>query len=227
MVQTLTDVYVYGVASSLISVSESAELLGISRARVHAMIANGTIRAEKIGHNWLIDRNEIARRKRQSQRRGRPLSCSTAWRSIRDAELPGEAQERDELRRRLRPRAHHEAVRAHSSVLVDLVHNPDVVLSGRHAADLHGLPAGADDSSLDAYVKQSFFDDLVDRGAVSVRSDAPNVRLHIIEDAAWAFEKSERFAPLIAVWLDLADADDRSERLVAEALLRYQRGDHR
>lgn len=44
---------------SFISVTEAAELLGISRVAVLKKIQKGEIKAEKVGHHYIIAKNEI------------------------------------------------------------------------------------------------------------------------------------------------------------------------
>ena len=45
--------------SSFITVTELAGLLGITRGAIHKKILNGQIRAEKVGHQYLIPRLEV------------------------------------------------------------------------------------------------------------------------------------------------------------------------
>jgi len=43
-----------------LSTIEAAELMGISRVAVFKQIKSGKLRAEKVGRNYIIDRNDLA-----------------------------------------------------------------------------------------------------------------------------------------------------------------------
>ena len=43
------------------SIAETATALGVTRQSVHSRIKRGLIRAERIGHQWVISDAEIAR----------------------------------------------------------------------------------------------------------------------------------------------------------------------
>jgi excisionase family DNA binding protein len=64
------------VASSCVTrgsgTSAAAQALGVSVRRVQAMIKQGTLRAEKVGRDWLIDEVEIERARQQARPPGRP-----------------------------------------------------------------------------------------------------------------------------------------------------------
>ena len=68
-----------------LSVAEAAKLLGVGVARVHQRIADGSLQAERIGSQWVVDELsvlEIAERRSS----GRPLSARSAWALIGLAE---------------------------------------------------------------------------------------------------------------------------------------------
>ena len=50
--------------------NETAKLLGFSQAHVRRLIMNGIIKAEKLGHNWLIKPKDIANIKRRREPNG-------------------------------------------------------------------------------------------------------------------------------------------------------------
>lgn len=60
-----------------ISVSQAADRLGVSVQRVHQHIADGSVPAERIGHQWAIDEADLVRLDRRPA--GRPLSPKSAW----------------------------------------------------------------------------------------------------------------------------------------------------
>ncbi|MBI4941302.1 MAG: helix-turn-helix domain-containing protein [Actinobacteria bacterium] len=81
---------------SSISVSEAARRLGVNVPRIHQRIADGSLRAERIGSQWVVDERsllEVAERRDA----GRPLSMRSAWAVI--AVSDGD----DESLRRLAP----------------------------------------------------------------------------------------------------------------------------
>ncbi|MDD1415575.1 helix-turn-helix domain-containing protein [Dolichospermum sp. ST_con] len=49
----------------LLSVAETAQLLAVTRQRIHDLIKNGQIIAHKLGHYYYIEANEIDRYKNQ------------------------------------------------------------------------------------------------------------------------------------------------------------------
>lgn len=60
------------------SVAEGAEMLGVHPQRLHQRIRQGSLAAEKIGNQWVVERDELRRLKHHSGP-GRPLSAKSAW----------------------------------------------------------------------------------------------------------------------------------------------------
>lgn len=60
-----------------VSVAEAADRLGVNAQRVHQRIADGSLSAERIGHQWVIDEADLARL--DARPAGRPLSSKSAW----------------------------------------------------------------------------------------------------------------------------------------------------
>lgn len=56
----------------MLSVSESAELLQVSPARVRALIAEGTLPARKVGRAWVLQEEDVMDRIACRPRGGRP-----------------------------------------------------------------------------------------------------------------------------------------------------------
>lgn len=78
----------------LISLPDAAERLGVDESRVRQRIADGSLRAEKIGGRWLIDDADLA--SISEHRPGRPLSALSAWAMVvAAAEQPGAANRSD------------------------------------------------------------------------------------------------------------------------------------
>ncbi len=61
-----------------LSVAEAAERLGVGVPRIHQRIADGSLRAERIGSQWVVDELSLLR---VGERKlpGRPLSARSAW----------------------------------------------------------------------------------------------------------------------------------------------------
>lgn len=65
-------------AGKFLSVAEASEVLGVHPQRVYKRVREGSLPAEKVGNQWLIEMSEVSRIKR-SARPGRPLSSKSAW----------------------------------------------------------------------------------------------------------------------------------------------------
>lgn len=50
-----------------VGLAEAASLLGVSHATLRAQIHRGRLRATKVGRDWLVDRLEIDRYRREVQ----------------------------------------------------------------------------------------------------------------------------------------------------------------
>ena len=60
-----------------ISVAEAASRLGVNVQRVHQRIADGSLPAERVGHQWTVEDADVARL--HGRPTGRPLSARSAW----------------------------------------------------------------------------------------------------------------------------------------------------
>lgn len=89
------------------SVAEAAKVLGVGPRRVQERILNGSLLAERVGHQWTIDEADLAAVKHHA-RPGRPLSEKSAWALIAVAAQDEQAlalvspPERSRARSRLR-----------------------------------------------------------------------------------------------------------------------------
>lgn len=61
-----------------LSVAEAAKRLGVGVPRVHQRISDGSLRAERIGAQWVVDELSLLR-VAESKSPGRPLSSRSAW----------------------------------------------------------------------------------------------------------------------------------------------------
>lgn len=64
--------------SARMSVGEVAEMLGVHPQRVHRRIRDGSLPAQKIGNQWVVELSD-AQRIRHHAGPGRPLSSKSAW----------------------------------------------------------------------------------------------------------------------------------------------------
>lgn len=209
--------------ADLYSVPEAAAALGVNDARVKAMIRDGTLDADKVAGRWLISREAIEGRRRRAPGRGRPLLPASAWRFIGDRSFAGEmvsasTDERDRWRRKLGGRADVRTGYLHPSLLEKLVDDERLVPAGRAAADLAGVPAGANPNYLDAYTPASFVQMLDSRRRVEWDAASANVRFRVVSDDLWPVPTAERFSQLLLAWCDLADDGDRAADMVFAAL---------
>lgn len=69
---------------SKLSVSQAAERLGVSPARIRQRIKDDSLVAEKIGGRWLVD---LESSRPQHAQRGRPVSPAAVWWSLASAEV--------------------------------------------------------------------------------------------------------------------------------------------
>jgi len=226
--------------STFLGVTDAAQALGINESRVRALIAAEEMAAEKIGGRWLIDPAEVARRKREPRRTGRPLSPVNAWAALLSAsgeDVPAglDPVSRWRIERSLgqvglvglharlsgRGRALHYV--ALPGALRELRTTEDVVLTGSSAAGHHKLELLGPET-IDAYVPASGLDRIVRATALRVASPREaDVILRAVPDGAWML-RGRKVAPIAAVGLDLADyPDSRSSRVGREVLARLDK----
>lgn len=62
----------------MLSVSECAQVLGVSTARVRQLIANGSLEATKVGRSWVLPEVAVYNRLLKNPSSGRPSSLSVA-----------------------------------------------------------------------------------------------------------------------------------------------------
>lgn len=62
----------------LVSIPDAARALGISRARVHQRVMDGSLPAQQVGHHWVIDEIDLPAVAHHAGP-GRPLSPTSAW----------------------------------------------------------------------------------------------------------------------------------------------------
>lgn len=178
-----------------VSVSEAAEYLGVSRQRVHALIASGRLEAERIGGRYAIRKSDLARPRQR--RAGRPLSAAMAGGLLRlvAGESPPDLDpaERHRLRRKaaalanaddtasllrqwLPRRADRQLYSAATADLAGLREDPRLMLSGMSHPSAHISAADL----IEGYVEVGDLEALVDDHLL-VHADDANVILHVAE----------------------------------------------
>lgn len=101
---------------SKLSVAEAADRLGVGVPRVHQRIADGSLRAERVGSQWAVEESSLLEAAERSEP-GRPFSVRSCWAIIAFAENDQQAL------RALRP-AERSRARARLERLLDLVSGP-------------------------------------------------------------------------------------------------------
>ena len=226
---------------SNISVAEAARRLGVGVPRVHKRIADGSLRAERIGSQWVVDELSLLRVAERNEP-GRPLSARSAWAIIALAEGDDEAlsrlapSERARAKARLnelldlaakRPQGEAEVRRSASALRLMFRNRADRVLRKAAAADLPGLrddarwqslasPAVSSiaSSDVDGYLAGRDVDSLSrDFLLMPADSDA-NVVIHVLPESQQAYPQSK-----LLLAADLADQRGPREELRAAALL--------
>lgn len=66
------------VSMGAVSVAQAAERLGVSVPRIHQRIADGSLVAQRIGSQWVLDERSLLH-VQERNRPGRPLSARSAW----------------------------------------------------------------------------------------------------------------------------------------------------
>ena len=75
----------------LLSVAQAAKQLGVSISRVHRMVSDGVLPAQRVGSQWIIDARDVRRAERFSA--GRPLSARSAWAVLLAADEPPHSEQ--------------------------------------------------------------------------------------------------------------------------------------
>lgn len=184
----------FGYSCSMqLSVSEYAEARGISRQRALALISSGQIKAKRIGHSWAIDQLEVSRRPAIS----RPLSPRLARlliAAMSSERVDLDAQERyflDRYLKRLRSEPAplgllHSWLRARQVRIIDVAANPADL--AEVASDHRVIASGISDAraglssarEFEGYVAAAAREGFM-RDNLLLESDAPNVRLHVVD----------------------------------------------
>jgi excisionase family DNA binding protein len=224
-----------------VSVAQAAQRLGVSVPRIHQRIADGSLVAERIGSQWVVDERSLLRVQERSKP-GRPHSARSAWAVIavsekdRDRIGPGgpaaSARARMQLKRLLEPA---ELPASGEEAVGDLAVSLRSVFRNRaqrrllraSPADLADLRAddrwallvdlgasGIASADIEGYLGESDVDGVV-RDYLLVEADGDaNVVLHVIPDAQYPYPESR-----LRLAADLAEhRGPREEARAAELL---------
>jgi excisionase family DNA binding protein len=200
-----------------ISVAQAAERLGVSVPRIHQRIADGSLLAERIGSQWVVDERSLLHVQERSKP-GRPHSARSAWAVIaaseddRDRMRPSGpaawARARMQLNRLLEPAVNaagdEEAVSDLAVSLRSVFRNrakrrllraapadlADLRADDRWAMLVDPGASGIASPDVEGYLGESRVDGVVrDYLLVEAASDA-NVVLHVIPDAQHPYPAS-------------------------------------
>jgi excisionase family DNA binding protein len=224
-----------------VSVAEAAKRLGVGVPRIHQRIADGSLRAERIGSQWVVDELSLLRVAERKEA-GRPLSSRSAWALIALAEGDEEALaelapvERARAKARLDELLAHVAkrpkgegdVRRVASVLRLLFRNrASRELRKAAAADLSGLRedvrwqslvssavSGIASVDVEGYLEARDLKALSQDFLLMPADRDDNVVIHVLPDGQRAYPNSKL---LLAV--DLAEKRGPREELRAAELL--------
>jgi excisionase family DNA binding protein len=218
-----------------VSVAQAAERLGVSVPRIHQRIADGSLVAERVGSQWVVDERSLGR-VQERHKAGRPLSARSAWAVIATSASSrgpaGRARARQQLDRLLEPavelaadeqavsdmavslrsvfrnRAQRRLFRAASADLADLK------VDERWAMLVDLGASGIASADVEGYLGESNVDGfLKDYLLVDADRDA-NVILHVIPDGQDPFPESR-----LRLAADLAEhRGPREEARAAELL---------
>lgn len=224
-----------------VSVAQAAERLGVSVPRIHQRIADGSLAAERIGSQWVVDERSLLR-VQERRKAGRPLSARSAWAVIAASEGDGDrlrpngpaasARARMQLKRLLEPAvervAGEEAVgdlavslrsifrnRAQRRLLraapVDLA---DLRADDRWVKIVELGASGIASADVEGYLAESEVDGVV-RDYLLVEADRDaNVVLHVVPDGQYPYPESR-----LRLAADLAEhRGPREEARAAELL---------
>jgi excisionase family DNA binding protein len=235
-----------------VSVAQAAERLGVSVPRIHQRIADGSLSAERIGSQWVVDERSLLRIQERSKA-GRPYSARSAWAVIAASEddsdrvggsaLAVSARARMQLNRLLEPAvepvADEEVVRRLVVSLRSVFRNrADRRLLRTAAADLADLRAderwamivdlgssGLASPDVEGYLAESLVEGIL-KDYLLVESDRDaNVVLHVVSDGQYPYPDSR-----LRLAADLAERrgpreEARAAELLHELALEWKAGE--
>jgi excisionase family DNA binding protein len=224
-----------------ISVAQAAERLGVSVPRIHQRIADGSLSAERIGSQWVVDERSLLRIQERSKA-GRPYSARSAWAVIAasgdDSDRVGVSvpavspRARMQLKRLLEPAvepvADEEAVRnlvvSLRSVLLNRAGRRLLRAAPADLADLRADErwamivdlgsSGIASADVEGYLAESLVEGILEDYLLVEADRDANVVLHVVSDGQYPYPDSR-----LRLAADLAEhRGPREEARAAELL---------
>lgn len=192
-----------------LTVAEAAARLGVDDSRARRMLRDGVLPGRRVGRQWLVPSEEVARLSGHGRRAGRPLAPARAWGLLDlldDGSAPwlspvARSQTRTLLRRLAGADADRwrAALRARSDVLRCRVHPAAVrrlveegsgvaLAAGENEAVRRGIDLVAFDAVPQVYVRPQEWPRLERELMVKVGPGDPNLVLRVPR-AVWPFER--------------------------------------
>ena len=228
-------------------VAEAAERLGVDRSRVRQLLNAGDLQGRRVGRDWLVSAEDVARLQGQRRRPGRPLGPLRAW-GLLDLLAGGPASwlsysarsqvrasmsrlqdvDADRWRSMLRGRSRVVRVVAHPASIPRLLARPEVHVAGVNEAVRRGFDLVALGSQRDeAYVPGQEWPAL--KKSLALRDAGPGESANLvvrIPERVWPFESSGGVsdAALAADLLEAAEprAVSAGERRLSKLLSEWQ-----
>jgi excisionase family DNA binding protein len=224
-----------------VSVAEAAKSLGVGVSRIHQRIADGSLRAERIGSQWVVDELALLR-VAEHHKPGRPLSARSAWAIIALAEgdeeslralAPGErARAKSRLAALLtladEAPGHEQDVRRVALVLRAVLRNrarrelrqaaeadlPSLREDPRWKSIISSAASGIASTDIDGYVSSQDLKPLAEGFLLMPADSGANVVVHLLPPGQQAYPGSK-----LLLAADLAEQRGPREELRAAELL--------
>lgn len=210
------------------SISEAAQILGVSPNRARVLAASGQLQAEKIGGRWLVSRSAAEHRAEGKVPSGRSFEPHNAWALLllaSGSQVEGlDPSVRSRMRRalareglislvpRLGRRAEARYFMALGGEVPHILKDRRSIRTGISAVGAYGIDLVSGQEA-DCYLPASELDDFAADHALF--SGGPvNVCVRLVPDRAWHLLAGLDLAPIAAVYLDLAGDEDARSRFV-------------
>jgi excisionase family DNA binding protein len=209
--------------SDYFTVADAAEEIGVSQARIRAMIEANQLDAEKVAGRWLINSDSVHSRRNNVRRGGRPFLQRNVWELINNGLIARLFVESDEAARyNVRVQLAGRAEIRDVYVLPRFVQSFEPIVvghGGRGLAQWAKVSTGNDARwELDSYINSDVLDQPGCRKSISKANGDPNVRLRVVREGEPQLNSDRAYALLVA-WLDLADDGDRAAEMVLQSLI--------
>lgn len=187
----------------VLTVNEIAARTGRSVGAIRELIRGGSVRAMRIGHQWVIAEEDLGAFACEQSWVGRPFSCRTSWAVLSDLEgrrVSGtiHREERSRVRRyrdlppltlcrRLRGRSVVRRLSVSSSKISSLREDARWAIGGTSAL-AHHLARNRTASVVTLYARTSNEEDFLDSSRAVPDDLEPNLLLHLVDDHSWPFD---------------------------------------